>query len=173
MREILFASLMIICGVAGTARADGEVFGPPKPDPKLEELVVLPSVLTVAHTPEAVPAELSGPGGSRWTHSTTVSAAAGPVTILEFGYLVERDGHWVSAAQPGTPYTADDFAKWYDCPGAVLQPGRSYTDQWNQSMNESRGEQPVRWYFIGLDAAGRRIKGEADVTLLSDSSDGC
>ena len=143
MKAVLLGALVLIGSFAGAARADRDVLGPPTPDPKLEELWSLPSALTVAHAPDSVSASFAGPGGSRWTHSTTVSVIENPVTILEFGYLVERDGHWVFASESGSPYAPEDFARWYDCPGAVLQPGKTYTDASNESMKDRPAEQQL------------------------------
>jgi hypothetical protein len=94
----------------------------------------------------------------------------GPVTIIEFGYFVERNGQWefpYGAEVPYT-YTSSDFAKRYDCPSSELQPGESYTDAWNRSVIDCVPEQIVKWYFIGLDDKGNRVKGEANVKLLAE-----
>ncbi len=126
----------------------------------------------VTHSPDPVLATLCTPSlsGVQWKHSTTVSSIVGPVKIIEFGYFVERNGRWEVPYGVEVPYayTSSDFAKKYDCPGSELRPGESYSDVSNRSVIDCVPEQLVRWYFIGLDAKGNRVKGEADVKLLAE-----
>ncbi len=147
---------------------------PFEPNLKLDELASLPEGLAVTHTPDPVLATLHTPSlsGVQWKHSTTVSSKAGPVTIIEFGYFVERNGQWdlPYGAEVPYSYTSGDFAKMYECPSSEMKPGESYTDAWNRSVIDCVPEQFVRWYFIGVDAKGNRVKGEANVKLLAEHS---
>jgi len=95
---------------------------------------------------------------------------AGPVTIIEFGYFVERNGQWEFSLGSEVPctYTSNDFAERYDCPSSELLPGESYSDARNRSIIDCVPEQLVKWYFIGMDAEGNRVKGEATVKLLTE-----
>lgn len=172
MKYIIIVPILILCAAAGTAQAEQESAVPFEVSEKLNELASLTEGLSVSHSPDPVrytsyPPSLSG---IRWQHSTTVSAMAGPVTIVEFGYFVERNGQWEFPYGVEVPYsyTASDFAERYDCPNSELRSGRSYTDLLNRSVIDCVPEQVVRWYFIGLDAAGNRVKGEANVKLLAE-----
>jgi hypothetical protein len=176
MKFMLLVSILGVCGLAGLALAESDVARPSAADLKLSELASLPEGLVVVHNPDAVMETLSGPGGSQWTHSTTVSSTVGPVTIVEFGCLYEDRGRWHYGTGKEVPFTADEFAKWYGCPGAELRPGESYTDVLNRTLRIGTREQVTKWYFIGLDSKGNRVKGEAGVTLLTENggnSDGC
>lgn len=168
MKFILLVSLLVFCGFAGVTQAEQEDSGPLESDIKLSELALLPQGLNVVHSPDSVLETFFGPSGFQWTHSTTVSSTVGPVTLLEFGYFIERNGQWELSWASRAPYSASDFAEWYDCPDAELQPGESYTNPYNQSVKDCSPEQVARWYFIGLDSKGSRVKGEADVRLISE-----
>ncbi len=166
MKYILLVSILSLCSFAGVTKAEQNVSGPLESDLKFIELESLPQGLAVAHTPDPVLATFFGPSGSQWTHSTTVSSTVGPVTIIEFGCFYEEGGQWTFGTGTKAPYTASDFAEWYGCPGAELQPGESYTDVSNRSLGNCLPEQVAKWYFIGLDSKGNRVKGESSVTLL-------
>jgi len=171
-KSMTFLILAALSWVSLTPGPVPEVAGPRDVDFTVGELARLPEGLMVAHTPETVLPTFTGPSGGDWLHRTTVAALAGPVTIVEYGYLVERNGSWYHARGSGEAFTAEDFADRFDCPGAVLMPGETYTFEWNRSFKENFPEQVGRWYFIGVDAGGNRVKGEATVTLRG-GFDGC
>ena len=164
--------IVAVLAVGLSAFAAPEVHGPRDVDITLGELSGLPEGLVVSHTPEAVDPSFAGPVGNAWVHRTTVASSVGPVTIVEHGYFVERDGHWYRAAGSEGALSGNDFAERFDCPGARLEAGAAYTDQWNRSIKENVPEQAARWYFIGVDAEGQRVKGEATV-VLRGGTDGC
>lgn len=172
MKHILLVSILIFCSSTGPAGAEQKSVAPLEPSLKLNELASLPEGLAVTHTPDPVFATLFTPSlsGVQWGHSTTVSSKVGPVTIVEFGYFVERNGQWEWPYGTEVPftYTSSDFAKMYDCPNSELKPGESYTDVRNRSVIDCVPEQVVKWYFIGLDSNDNRVKGEANVKLLAE-----
>lgn len=172
MKTALFLSLLILLGSAGPVPAEQESVAAPEAGRKLGELASLPEGLAVAHSPDPVHATLFPPSlsGVQWAHDTTVSSRVGPVTLVEYGYFVERNGRWEWPYGEEVPYTytAGDFADRYGCPGAELKPGESYTDAQNRSVIDCVPEQRVKWYFIGQDAHGRPVKGEAVVTMLAE-----
>jgi hypothetical protein len=172
MKHILLVALLGICSLAGISQAEPAAVGPFETDLKLNELASLPQGLTVVHTPDAVATTADGPTGSKWPHSTTVSSTVGPVVIVEFGCLYKEGEHWKFGTANKAPYTADNFAEWYGCQNAEMQPGATYTDASNFSLGHGSPDQAAKWYFIGVDAQGNRVKGEADVKLLK-SMDGC
>jgi hypothetical protein len=172
MKSILIASVLGIMMFAGVVQADKFVAGPLDVDFKTGELASLPQGLVVTHTPDTVQPTFWGPGGNEWTHQTTVKSTVGPVRIIEYGYILERDGHRSYTQGDLDAFSADEFAKRFGCPDAELEPGAAYTYKWNRSIKDNLPEQVGIWYFIGVDAEGNRVKGEAPVTLQG-GFDGC
>lgn len=141
----------------------------PEPVPKgitVEELDKLPEGIKVVHEPTSALATLSGKSDRRgkytWWYKTTVTATAGDVTIVEFGAFVLQNDKWVNGGTiTGKPYGRDEFAEWYKCPKAVLKKGESFSDPTNWSTDDELRGGKARWYYIGVDANGKRVKGEA------------
>lgn len=135
-----------------------------------EELDKLPEGIKVAHGPKTALATLTGKSERRakytWWYKTTVSATDGDITVTEFGAFDWRDGKWFPGKTfTGKPYTATDFAEWYKCPKAVLKKGESFSDPTNWSSDPELRAGKTRWYFVGVDAKGKRVKGEAVIEL--------
>ena len=171
MKNIILASILFLCCFVGSAQADQKTDRSFDAQQKVTELASIPVGLSVTLTPDPVSATLDSPSisGVKWEHNTTVSSMAGPVTILEFGYFVERNGQWEFSHGEEVPrtYTAGDFAKKYGCPGSELKPGKTYSNTMNRSVIDCVPEQMVKWYFIGVDTQGNRVKGEAKVKMLA------
>jgi hypothetical protein len=133
-----------------------------------EELDKLPEGIKVVHEPKAALATLTGKSERRlnytWWYKTTVSATDAEVTIVEFGGFMWHDGKWVNAK----PYTAEEFAEWYKCPKALLKKGESYSDPTNWSTDAELRAGKTRWYFVGVDSKGKRVKGEAVIELKAE-----
>lgn len=139
----------------------------PKPI-TLEELDKLPVGIKVTHEPKVALATLTGKSDRRqkytWWYKTTVSATDGDITITEFGAFAWHDGKWVPGTTfTGKPYTTAEFAEWYKCPKAALKKGESFSDPTNWSTAPELRAGKSRWYFVGVDAKGKRVKGEAVV----------
>jgi hypothetical protein len=164
---IVFAYGMAFPAVSGSRAAD---------EPKavtVEELDKLPDGIKVVHEPKTALATLTGKSERRskytWWYKTTVSAIDGDVTIVEFGAFVWEDGKWATGATfTGKPYTGEEFAEWYKCPKALLKKGESYSDPTNWSTAPELRAGKTRWYFIGVDAKGKRVKGEAVIELQAE-----
>lgn len=138
-----------------------------------EELDKLPEGIKVAHEPKAALATLTGKSERRakytWWYKTTVSATDGDVTIVEFGAFAWVDGKWVNGGSfTGKPYSSDEFAEWYKCPKAVLKKGETFSDPTNWSSAPELHAGNMRWYFIGVDAKGKRVKGEAVIEIKAE-----
>jgi hypothetical protein len=142
-------------------------------DPKLRELDALPEGIEVMHSPVQVSARIEQQPGKRpyyrWVYATTVRSKRETVIIVEFGSFAWQGDRWVFANFTGQPFSSKDFAEWYSCPDGKLVPGKQATDPSNWSdrddqLRASRG----RWYFIGINEAGRRVKCEAIVELLAE-----
>jgi len=165
MKSITIAVIIGVAMSAGVVQADKFVAGPLDVDFKEGELASLPSELAVVHTPDIVQPSFAGPSGNDWVHQTTVSSTAGPIRIIEYGYILDREGHWSYELGEVDVRSAEDFAERFACPGAILEPGVTYTYQWNRSFKDNLPEQVGTWYFIGVDAQGNQVKGEGTVTL--------
>lgn len=162
---------MLICGFVNSPStraiaADKSPFITP------EELDKLPEGLKVVHEPKTAMATLTGKSERRgkytWWYKTTLSAIDSDVTIIEFGGFTWDGGKWVAGSLTGKPYTAKDFAEWYSCPMAVLKSGKTYSDPTNWSSDAELRSSKNRWYFIGIDAKGKRVKGEAVIELKAE-----
>jgi hypothetical protein len=171
MKFLLLVAVLSIGGAAYVAQAGQNSLGPHASDLKLQELASIPQGLSVVHTPDSITDSTDGPTGPKWAHTTTVSSDVGPVTIIEFGCLLDDGGQWRYATTNKEPYSAENFAQWYKCPNAELQTGQSYTDEANFSTGRSFPANVTKWYFIGVDAEGNKVKGEAEVAMMSE--DGC
>ena len=133
-----------------------------------EELDELPVGIKVVHDPKTALATLTGKSERRlkytWWYKTTVSATDGDVTVTEFGGFTWRDGKWVA----GRPFTAEEFAEWYKCPKAALKKGEAVEDPTNWSTDAELRAGKTRWYFVGTDSKGKRVKGEAILELKAE-----
>jgi len=172
MKHIVLASTLILFASAGFALADQDIADSNDASVKLRELESMPVGIVVSHTPSPVRYTLnpSNVSGVEWQFSTTVSAVGGAVTIVEFGYFVERNEQWTFNYEDELPlsFSSSDFASVFGCPKALMVPGKSYTNPENQSAIDCVPEQLVNWYFIGIDADGNRVKGEAGVKLITE-----
>ncbi|MCI0741528.1 MAG: hypothetical protein L0Y72_21040 [Gemmataceae bacterium] len=170
----LTSMMILCCGIANSF-----------PDPKLlaegemkfitpEEFDKLPEGIKVVHEPKTALATLTGKSERRgkytWWYKTTVSATNGDVTIVEFGGFLWKDGKWVNDGRTltGKPYAAAEFADWYKCPKALLKKGESYSDSTNWSSDAELRAWKTRWYFVGIDAKGKKVKGEAVIDLKAE-----
>jgi hypothetical protein len=138
-----------------------------------EEFDKLPEGIKVVHEPKIALATLTGKSQRRakytWWYKSTVSAIGGDVTIVEFGGFVWKDGKWINGGSfTGMPYAATEFADWYKCPKAALKKGESYSDPTNWSSDAELRAGKTRWYFVGIDAKGKKIKGEAIIELKAE-----
>ncbi|HSI33518.1 MAG: hypothetical protein ACAI43_07830 [Phycisphaerae bacterium] len=139
-------------------------------DPKERELAALPVGIAVTHSPNPATARPGGGSGYAytWTYATSVRSLKGRLTVEEFGGSSWRDGRWVSSNFTGRPFTAGEFSDWYSCPGAVLEPAKSYVDPTNWSGNARLEVWRMKWYFVARTEAGERVKGEAVIEVLPE-----
>lgn len=172
MKYLLLAFVLINTSFAGLVNAQQRPEAPFELSGKLAELNSLPVGLVVSHNPEPVHATLYSPSlsGVQWKHNTTVTATESPVSLIEYGYFVKRNGQWEFSYGTQVPlsYDSKDFAIMFACPDAKLKPGESYTNLENRSVIDCVPEQMVKWFFIGLDDKGNRVKGEATLNLLAE-----
>jgi len=164
---------VFVCGLA-LALPTGPVAG--ADEPKFitpQEFDKLPEGIKVVHEPKTALATLTGKSERRakytWWYKTSVSATDGDVTVIEFGAFAWKDGKWVNGGTfTGKPYSTDEFAEWYKCPKAVLKKGESFSDPTNWSSDAELRAGKMRWYFVGIDAKGKKVKGEAVIELKAE-----
>jgi hypothetical protein len=132
------------------------------------DLDSIPTGLNVTYSPPLVEAQQGGRSGYRytWSYSTSVSATGAPVTIEEFGALGWVNGEWVFRDQERKTFSPKMFAEQYDCSKAKVLSGKTYTCKDNWSGADKLRPYRCKWYFIGTDERGRRVKGEAIIEEL-------
>lgn len=156
---LIILMVSVICLVSLAAAADD-----PKPT-TIEELDKLPVGLKVVHDPN--PARATETGGSErrrkytWWFKTTITPTDSDVKIIEFGTYAWHGGKWVFTNFSGKAFSPKDFAEWYSCPDAAVKKGKAYTDPTNWASAQELAAGKARWYYVGVDAKGRRVKGEA------------
>jgi len=139
--------------------------------PILKQLASLPDGITVSHSPNPVKAQLGGRSGSKdtWLYTTNAAAQSDQIVIEEFGSFTWHNGQWVFANFTKKPFSGNDFAEWYGCPNATLTVGNTYSDASNWTGGEVFRSGKMKWYFIGRNAMGNRVKGEAIIETLPQS----
>lgn len=139
-------------------------------DPKEKMLASLPVGIEVTHDPNPAKAQMGGRSGQKytWVFTTTLRTLGPAVTIEEFGSFAWHEGRWVFSNFTGKPFTTADFADWYSCPGGRLEPQLAYADPSNWSGNRELSAGKMKFYYVAVDDAGRRVKGEAIVEQVAE-----
>ena len=94
---------------------------------------------------------------------TTIESLIGAVVIEEFGAFTWIGRQWYFTNFTGKPFTRNDFIEWYSCPRGMILPNCQYTDFQNWGGSAELNNKKIKWYFIGRDESGRRVKGEAEI----------
>jgi hypothetical protein len=136
----------------------------------LDNAIFYPTGLEVVHTPSSVTAMEAGPSGLAysWVFQTTVRAVAGFVTVKAFGCYTLSGHNWILGNYTGAPFTGADFASWYSCPDSVVVPSQSYSDPSNWAGSSGLEHWRGLWVYVGRDASGQPVKGQAVVELLGE-----
>jgi len=168
---IFVVSLICVNAIAGDEQDQLEVLR--FTDNKLAELDALPDGLSVTHSPNPVSATWDANQELRckWTYKTTVRPMTKEVTIQEFGMFAWDGERWVFSNITKKPFSRQDFENWYSCPEGVLPVDLLFADPSNWSATSCMRPGKSRWYFIGTDSAGRRVKGEGTVELEAKFKD--
>ena len=158
--------LIAICGGCDSKTPEAEDLLPFE----LSDLDSLPIGLEVVHTPETVLADSTGASGYKytWTFKTTVRATGAPVSIQEFGSLMDENGRWVLGNVTKKFFSQNDFAEWYSCPEGFVTSGSEFSDPTNWVGNNCMQPGKVKWFYVGIDDKGRRVKGVAVVEQLAE-----
>ncbi len=79
-----------------------------------------------------------------------------------------QDGEWrASPSNDGKPWSPEDFADWYSCPGAYIPAGKTCTDPQNWNSNDTGEATRGLWYFSGVDDKGNAVQAEAEIECLA------
>jgi hypothetical protein len=157
----------VLCATAVSPVVAENQLGPTAVD----ELEKLPVGLKVTHYPNPCLAietdkEIDKKSGNRlmryaWRFKTTISPVDSDVKVTEFGGYQRLNGKWFFTNITQKPFTSKEFADWYSCPDALVKMGNLYSDPESWITSEVLGGAKLRWYYIGTDATGRRVRGDA------------
>lgn len=138
---------------------------------KISDLDSLPVGLAVVHSPNPVYAHDDGRNGHpfTWIFQTIVSSTGSPVTIQAFGAQNEVNGKWVLGNSTKEFFTTSDFEEWYSCPGGVVETGKGYVNPANWGGSKYLVSNRAKWFFVGIDEKGNRVKGEAIVEQVAET----
>ena len=129
------------------------------------------SQLQVAHNPNPSKFIPGGISSREFTcyFQTTVEAAGAGIHIVTFGMdTVIDDDQVLDQAAASGPWSADEFADWYDCPGAFIPAGGACTDE-NNWLGSDKGVPFVGiWYYRGVDEQGKLVSGEAEIECVPE-----
>ncbi len=171
MRTIIAVLLIgAMCATAAATEEEDNVEQLKVTTQKLVELESLPVGIRVAHTQSPILATWDGSKElkCKWTYETTVSSIDRTITVEEFGMFYWFGERWLFGNYTEDPFSRQDFEKWYTCPDAMLTSGSSFTDPSNWSASSCLSPGKSRWYFIGTDSNGVRVKGEGIVELVGE-----
>lgn len=93
-----------------------------------------------------------------WKHSTYVQATAQTLTVVACGSFIWYDA---TGWHANMDYSAKDFEEAFECPGGILQKGKTYTYKKNWRFGKQAYGGDALWYVIAKDANGKLYKGTA------------
>jgi len=140
----------------------------------IAELERLPVGIRVVHEPGVAKAVKKLPiDGSRgeftWVYRTEVTAIEKDLTIVEFGAFHSDGVEWqLGPTVTGTPFGTKEFTEWYGCKNGLLKKGQSVADPANWNSVDELVPGKIRWFFIGIDPAGKKYRGDAVVEFAAE-----
>jgi hypothetical protein len=143
----------------------------------IAELERLPVGIRVTHSPETVKAVKKLPIDGRrlnytWVYRTEVTAMDKDLKIIQFGAFLWDGTKWqLGETNTGTPFGEKEFVNWYGCENSFLKKGQSASDPMNFHTAVSLDAGKYRWFFVGVDAAGKRFAGDAVVEFVAELGD--
>jgi hypothetical protein len=120
--------------------------------------------IKVTHNPNPAKFLPGGASESAYTcaYKSSVMAIGTGVRIEKFGMYFWENNQWVhSTSNNGQPWSAQDFADWYSCPGSYIKAGQEYSDPNNWSGTDAPSLTKGKWYYAGVDDNGNDVQGEA------------
>jgi WD40 repeat protein len=130
----------------------------------LRETTTATAILEVTHYPNPAKFQPGGASGGAYTcaYKTSVKAIGAGVRIEKFGMYFWENNQWVhSTSNNGQPWSPEEFANWYSCPGAYIGPGQECSDPNNWNGADTPNLTKGKWYYIGVDDNGNEVQGEA------------
>ena len=93
-----------------------------------------------------------------WKHNTSITTTE-DLELIEYGSFVYTKKGWYLRVK----MKPAEFAKYYNCPNAILKKGTTYTDKesWRRDKKLTGGD--AMWYFLAKDKNGRIVKGTAPI----------
>ncbi len=154
-----------------------EVTASPTSIPKTPEGAPATVQLGVTHYPNPAKFEPGGASGYAYTcaYKTSVKAIGAGVRIEKFDMYFWENDQWVSSSNNGQPWSPENFADWYSCPGAYISPDQECSDPNNWNGTDTPSLTKGKWYYIGVDDNGHEVQGEAVIECqppLPESSEG-
>jgi hypothetical protein len=125
----------------------------------------IPEGIIIVHDPTPVYPEsnkdtIDYPGKYIWKHQTTVSSRFGDLTVIEAGsYVWWGDRGWATNIK----LSPADFSRFFNCPGAILKKGRSFTFLKNWRHGDVIYAGDALWFVLARDKNGKIYKGIAIV----------
>ena len=131
-----------------------------------QKIDTLKKALRVNQFPNPVKASLDPEkeGTYFWKHTTSVMSPESKVQVIEIGAYLFYNNQWNLRAS----YSPKEFAKWFNCPKAVMKAGEPYTfsDNWRRDTRLYGGW--AMWYFIGIDESGQKVCGYDKIHTLRE-----
>ena len=126
-----------------------------------DKLRQVPVGITLWHTPNPVCPEPnpSQPDGYVWKHSTTVRSEVGELEVVECGSFIWYSAEGWKANMRETPA---EFTELFNCPGAQLRAGQTYTFEKNYRYADNAQSLyggDALWYILAKDKNGKLYKG--------------
>lgn len=102
-----------------------------------------------------------------WTHNTKAVAVYKTLTVVECGSFIWYDA---SGWRTNLNYSPEEFAKAFNCPGAVLKKGKTFTYKKNVRFGKQAYGGDALWYVIAKDENDKLYKGTALIETESNLS---
>lgn len=93
-----------------------------------------------------------------WIHNTKATAADQDLNVVECGSFIWYDA---SGWHTNIRHTPQEFAELFNCPGAILEKGVTYTFAKNIRYGTQAYGGDALWYIIAKDSSGKLYKGYA------------
>ncbi|MFD1255626.1 hypothetical protein ACFQ3S_02355 [Mucilaginibacter terrae] len=131
-----------------------------------DKLRLLPVGILMSHDPNPCYPVKTG-DTFYWIHNTKATAVYRELSVVECGSFIWYDD---SGWHDNMHYSPVDFAKAFNCPGAILKKGRTFTYQKNTRYGKQAYGGDALWYIIAKDKAGKLYKGIALIETESTIS---
>jgi hypothetical protein len=158
---------------AVTAKTAEPAATPTPEKPAEPELTATPAAgmvkLLVSHSPNPSRVKAGGASGNGYTcnYETSVIAVGGDVQIEGFQANFLVNNQWKpSPSNNGQPWSVDDFADWYSCPGGLIHEGQECSDPSNWTGQSTSAAKQVKWIYWGVTSSGEHVEGEAIVECV-------